>query len=175
MSKIQIENIDSVTTNGNLKITPNGTGVLQVSGDNDSTLQLDNIKVKSPSASAAQDYTLTLPSNNLAADRYLKVDSITGSGSSAVGQVELEQIATPSASPLNGNNFNEGLVPTANFNLFGTSGGGYKLVSQSKITSGSVSNIQFTGLEANTSYRLVAKQLVANTSNYYLRFRFSLL
>ena len=38
MSKIQIEQIDSLTTNGNLKVTPNGTGIVEVSGDDDLSL-----------------------------------------------------------------------------------------------------------------------------------------
>ena len=131
MSKIQIEEVESLTTNGNLQITPNGTGVLKVSGDTDATLQLDDVKVKAPASSAAQDYTLTLPTNNIAADRYLEVDSITGSGSTAVGQSTFTSIATPSASPLNGANFTSGQVPAARYSIPGSSGAGFKLIQKS--------------------------------------------
>ena len=55
-------------TNGNVKIEPNGTGVVEVrgAGGNDGTLQLNcsaqshGVKIKSPPHSAGATYTLTL-------------------------------------------------------------------------------------------------------------------
>ena len=173
MSKIQIEEVESLTTNGNLQITPNGTGVLKVSGDTDATLQLDDVKVKAPASSAAQDYTLTLPTTNIAADRFLEVDSITGSGSTAVGQTTFTNIPTPSASPLNGNNFTSGSVPAARYgSLTGTSGAGFKLV-QKNILASSVSSILFSNsvLEEDSVYRLIGKSVKVN-ANTYIKFEF---
>jgi len=87
--------INTTTTNGNIKVTPNGTGLFEIKGNtNDGTLQLNcnqnshGVKIKSPAHSAGQSYTLILPDNQIAADKVLKVKSISGSGATAVGQLE---------------------------------------------------------------------------------------
>jgi len=73
------------TSNRNVKVYPNGTGVLEVGGDgssNDGTIQLNcsqnshGVKIKSPPHSASQSYTLTLPSS-ITNGFFLKTD---GSG-----------------------------------------------------------------------------------------------
>ena len=46
------------------------------------------VKLKSPPHSSGQSYTMVLPDNQVAADKFLKVKSITGSGATAVGQLE---------------------------------------------------------------------------------------
>ena len=69
---VQTSEITTSTTNGNVKLTPNGTGAIEVkgAGGNDGTLQLNcsqnshGVKIKSPAHSAAQSYTLTLPATN---------------------------------------------------------------------------------------------------------------
>tara|TARA_A100001035_G_scaffold21693_1_gene14660 strand:+ start:10 stop:2442 length:2433 start_codon:yes stop_codon:yes gene_type:complete len=60
--------ITTTTTNGNIKVSPNGTGFFEVKGNtNAGTLQLNcennshGVKIKSPAHSAAASYTLTLP------------------------------------------------------------------------------------------------------------------
>ena len=97
MSKVIVDEIQTDTTNGNVRVIPNGTGALEVKGDgssNDAALQLNcyanshGVKLKSPPHSAGQSYTMILPDNQIAADKYLKVKSITGSGATAVGQLE---------------------------------------------------------------------------------------
>ncbi len=92
---VQAREINTSTTNGNIKVNPNGTGLFEIKGNtNDGTLQLNctqnthGVKIKSPAHSAAQSYTLILPDNQIAADKVLKVKSITGSGATAVGQLE---------------------------------------------------------------------------------------
>lgn len=171
MSKIQIEEIESLTTNTNLKVIPNGTGVLEVSGDTDGALQLDDVQVKAPPSSAAQDYTLTIPTANVTADKFVKVDSLTGSGSTAVGQLEYQSIATPSASPIDGVNFTSGTVPSARYSLGASNGGTVKLIQSVDLTgSTSTSQINFTSLEEDTHYRLIGKNVrISNTS---LNFQF---
>ena len=68
---VQANEINTSTTNGNIKLNPNGTGVVEIKGDGssaDGTLQLNcsqnthGVKIKSPPHSAGQSYTLTLPS-----------------------------------------------------------------------------------------------------------------
>ena len=97
MSKVIVDEIQTDTTNGNVRVIPNGTGALEVKGDgssNDGALQLNchanshGVKLKSPPHSAGQSYTMVLPDNQVAADKFLKVKSITGSGATAVGQLE---------------------------------------------------------------------------------------
>ena len=76
MSKVIVDEIQTDTTNGNVRVIPNGTGALEVKGDgssNDGALQLNchanthGVKLKSPAHSAGQSYTtvsythLTLP------------------------------------------------------------------------------------------------------------------
>ena len=79
---VQTNEITTSTTNGNIKVTPNGTGVVEIKGAGgaDGTLQLNcsanshGVKIKSPPHSAAQSYTLTLPSN-IVNGQFLKTDS----------------------------------------------------------------------------------------------------
>ena len=79
---VQTNEITTSTTNGNGKVTPNGTGVVEIKGAGgaDGTLQLNcsanshGVKIKSPPHSAGQSYTLTLPSN-IVNGQFLKTDS----------------------------------------------------------------------------------------------------
>jgi len=101
MSKVIVDEIQTDTTNGNVRVIPNGTGVLEVkgAGGDDAMLQLNcsaqshGVKIKSPAHSAGQSYTMILPDNQIAADKYLKVKSITGSGATAVGQLEFADVS----------------------------------------------------------------------------------
>ena len=45
------------------------------------------VKLSSPDHSGGQSYTMKLPATNITAGKFLKVDSITGSGATAVGQL----------------------------------------------------------------------------------------
>ena len=94
---VQAREINTSTSNGNIKLNPNGSGAVEVKGDgssNDGKLQLNcsqnshGVKLQSPAHSAGQSYTMILPDNQIAADKFLKVKSITGSGATAIGQLE---------------------------------------------------------------------------------------
>ena len=94
---VQAREINTSTSNGNIKLNPNGSGAVEIKGDgssNDGKLQLNcsqnshGVKLQSPAHSAGQSYTMILPDNQIAADKFLKVKSITGSGATAVGQLE---------------------------------------------------------------------------------------
>ena len=81
---VQTREINTSTTNGNIKVNPNGTGVFEVKGNtNAGTLQLNcennshGVKIKSPPHSANASYTLTLPNNDGSSGQFLKTD---GSG-----------------------------------------------------------------------------------------------
>jgi hypothetical protein len=86
--------------NGNITATPNGTGLVEVGGNtNPGTLQLNcesnshGIKLQSPPHSSGQSYTLKFPTGNVTADRFLKVASITGSGTTGVGQLSFAEVS----------------------------------------------------------------------------------
>ena len=83
---VQANEITTSTSNGNIKLNANGTGVVEVKGDGssaDGTVQLNcsqnshGIKLASPPHSAAQSYTLTFPQTAPAANKLLQTD---GSG-----------------------------------------------------------------------------------------------
>ena len=82
---VQTNEINTSAANGNIKLNPNGTGVVEVkgAGGNDGTLQLNcsqnshGVKIKSPPHSAAASYTLTLPDNDGNSNQVLQTD---GSG-----------------------------------------------------------------------------------------------
>ena len=164
MSTIKVDDVEALSTNGNLQIAPNGTGVVEVKVENsDATLQLNdsqqvnNVKIKSPNDTAAQNYTLILPDADLVQDRYIQVDSITGSGSTAVGQLRSAVITPPDLTQLNATNLTSGTVPSSRYTVTAANGAGLKLVSRQFVaTSGSIYNIDFTGLQENTMYRIIS-------------------
>ena len=94
---VQAREINTSQSNGNIKLNPNGSGAVEVKGDgssNNGKVQLNcsqnshGVKVESPDHSASQSYTIKLPDNQIAADKILKVKSISGSGATAIGQLE---------------------------------------------------------------------------------------
>ena len=108
---VQSSKVTTSTTNGNVKIEPNGTGVVEVrgAGGNDGTLQLNcsaqshGVKIKSPPHSAGASYTLTLP-NNIVNGQFLKTDS---SGNLSWAAVDL--------TALSASNLTSGTIPDARF------------------------------------------------------------
>ena len=92
---IGIPSDSSVTdAKANFVSTSSASG-LQIKGDGttDGTLQLNcsqnshGVKIASPAHSAGQSYTLTLPTGNVTADKFLKVASVSGSGTTGIGQL----------------------------------------------------------------------------------------
>ena len=81
------------TSNRNVLLAPNGTGLVEIKGnDNAGQIQLNceqnshGVKIKGPPHSAGQSYTLTLPSS-ITNDYYLKTD---GSGNLSFAAVPTE-------------------------------------------------------------------------------------
>jgi hypothetical protein len=87
---------DATVTNAktNFVSTSSAAG-LSIKGDGttDGTVQLNcsqnshGVKIASPAHSAGQSYTIKLPTENIAADKIMKVASISGSGATAIGQM----------------------------------------------------------------------------------------
>jgi len=85
---------DAVTTDKINLISTSSTPSLEAkgtSGQTDGYIQLNceqnshGIKLKSPPHSAGQSYTMVYPATNITAGKFLKVDSISGSGATAIG------------------------------------------------------------------------------------------
>ncbi len=109
---VQAQEINTSTTNGNIKLNPNGTGVVEVKGDGssaDGTIQLNcsqnshGVKIKSPAHSAGASYTLTLPTN-IVNGQFLKTDT---NGNLSWAAVDL--------TALSASNLTSGTVPDARF------------------------------------------------------------
>jgi hypothetical protein len=87
-------------SNLNLRLRPKGTGVIEAMGaTNPGSIQLNcennshGIKLTSPPHSSSQSYELKFPTGNVTADRFLKVASITGSGTTGVGQLSFAEVS----------------------------------------------------------------------------------
>jgi len=170
MSKIKIDEIEAVTSDGDLTITPDGTtGAFEVAGENsDGTLQLNSfgdtnkVKIKSPNSSAAQNYTMILPTTSPTADNFLKVDSIqSGSGATAIGQLGYHTHTPADLTQLNANNFDSGTIGADRYSITGSQGGGYQLIQKAE-PSTSTSEVIFSNL-AEGMYKLMMTT-VANNS-----------
>ena len=80
---------DATVTNAKTNfVSTSSSAGLQIKGDSTTagTLQLNceqnshGVKLRSPAHSSGQSYTLTLPTGNVTADKFLKVASVSGSG-----------------------------------------------------------------------------------------------
>ena len=162
MSQIKINEIESATNNADLTITPNGTGVFEVAGEeSDGSLELnsvgntDKVKIKSPPTSVAQNYTMILPASDITANRFLRVNNISGSGSSAIGQLELYNFVPADLTQLNADDFTSGTLATDRYTLTGSQGAGYQLVSKTSVTQAdTITSIEFSNLEDGGMYKL---------------------
>ncbi len=94
---------DSTVTDAktNFVSTSSASG-LQIRGDGttDGTLQLNcsqnshGVKIASPAHSAGQSYKLILPTGNVTADTVLKVASVSGSGTTGIGQLSFGTVSS---------------------------------------------------------------------------------
>jgi hypothetical protein len=76
------------------------TGNIEIMGaTNPGSIQLNceanshGIKLTGPAHSAGQSYELKFPTGNVTADRFLKVDSVSGSGATGVGQLSFAEVS----------------------------------------------------------------------------------
>ena len=174
MSNLNVNEIEANGTNSNVKVVSKSTdGSCKIkSGSNDATLQLNcsaqshGVKLKAPADSAGQNYTIALPDNQIAANKFLKVKSVVGSGSTGVGQLEFSDVPTGIYPNLNADNITTGTLPVARVGSFSaSSGAGFKLISSADFATGSVTSVDFTGLEDNAVYLIKAKELSYSTAD----------
>jgi len=174
MSKVKINEIEALTAD--LTITPNGTGVMEIAGEDDSgTLQLNTasqsnkVKIKAPST--AENYTLVLPTTDidLSTNKVLKVDSITGSGSTAVGQLGYADLPAEDGNNLNASNVTSGTLPSARIPspLPAATGAAFKLISTTTIPSNTYVYQLEWDLDDNCIYKLIGENITnGDGSNY---------
>ena len=126
---------------------------LQIKGDGttDGTLQLNcsqnshGVKIASPAHSAGQSYTLTLPTGNVTADKFLKVASVSGSGTTGIGQLS-----------------------------FADASGGMQLLATTTISDdSSVAFDSSLITDTHQSYKLIIENLRSGTDSVYLSFQVS--
>mgnify|MGYP003108585547 FL=1 len=127
VSSLNASNLDSGTVN-NARLpstitdkTINASTPLTVKGDGSSVegsiilnchVNSHGVKIMSPPHSAGQSYTIKLPDNQIAQDKFMKVKSISGSGSTAIGQLEFADVDLAN---LNASNLTSGTIPDARF------------------------------------------------------------
>jgi hypothetical protein len=107
---VQASEITTSTTNGNIKLGPNGTGKVEVKGNtNAGSIQLNcennshGVTIKGPAHSASASYTLTLP-NNIVNGQFLKTDT---NGNLSWAAVDLTALSADSLT--------SGTIPDARF------------------------------------------------------------
>jgi hypothetical protein len=176
MSKIKVDQVE--TSDTNVKLAPKGSGVLKVkgAGSADGTLQLSSgsngVKVKSPPHSSAQSYTMILPDNNIVQDAFLKVKSVSGTGTSAIGQLEYATQTLADVSSVDAANFTSGQIPAARINTTGlitaANGYGLKFISKGSVSvDNTVTEISFTNLDARSVYWILGKNIKTSTDSTY--------
>tara|TARA_B000000532_G_scaffold68570_1_gene54374 strand:+ start:376 stop:1317 length:942 start_codon:yes stop_codon:yes gene_type:complete len=181
MAKLKVDEIEATSTNSNVNvITKGSTGALEVKGNsaNDATLQLNchlqshGVKLKAPSNHADLNYTMTLPDNQIAASKGLKVKSVTNN----VAQLEYADFPTSdlSSTNFNASNITSGTVPADRMpTLPATTGLGFQLVSTNNITTTGVNSVGFTNLEDDAMYHVVIHNAQCNNTssiNYFMEF-----
>ena len=159
---VQTNEITTSTTNGNVKLNPNGTGVVEVKGDGssaDGTIQLNcsqnshGVKIKSPPHSANASYTLTLPNNDGNSGQFLKTD---GSGVLSFDTVTTDLIGDTSPQ-LGGNldlNSND-ISGTGNISINGNLSGNSLTTNAGNIIINSTApTVSFVDSDANPDYEI---------------------
>lgn len=164
MAKLNVDEIEANGTNSNVKVVAKGTnGSCEIkAATNDATLQLNcsaqshGVKLKAPDNTVGQNYTMILPDNQIAANKLLKVKSVTGN----VGQLEYADAPSQSLANLNASNLTSGTLPAAQLaSLTGAQGAALELVGEQTVGSTDVSSITFTGIEDDTMYKIVAPNI----------------
>jgi hypothetical protein len=122
---------DAVTRDKINVVSTSSAPGIEIKGDDGSQegyLQLNcrvnshGVKIQSPAHSASQSYKIILPDNQIAANKFLKVKSITGSGSTAVGQLEFADAGGVTSSGTNtfaGTNAGDAITSGSNNTAFG--------------------------------------------------------
>ena len=151
------------TSNRNVLLAPNGTGVVEIKGNtNGGTIQLNceqnthGVKIKSPPHSAAQSYTLTLPSS-ITNGFFLKTDG-SGNLSFAAAAETKPTVADVSQT----------IVPATatTINITGT---GFVSIPQVQFINGSTGAITNANTVSFTNTTTLSVNVTLASGNYFVR------
>ena len=161
------------TSNRNVLLAPNGTGVVEVKGNtNGGAIQLNcesnshGVKLQSPAHSAAQSYTMKLPATNITAGKFLKVDSITGSGATAVGQLSFADVPEPTLPTVADVSQTIAPATATTINITGTNFSGIPIVQFVKSDTGAITSSNTVSL---TNATTLAVNVTLASGTYYVR------
>ena len=151
-------------SNRDLILAPNGTGVVEIKGNNNTgTIQLNceqnshGVKIKGPPHSAGQSYTLTLPSS-ITNNYYLKTD---GSGNLSFAAVPLPVVPTVA-------NVSQTIAPASatTINITGTNFSSIPTVQFIKSNTGAITSSNTVSL---TNATTLAVNVTLATGSYFVR------
>ena len=151
-------------SNRNILLAPNGTGMIEVKGnDNAGTIQLNceqnshGVKIKGPPHSAGQSYTLTLPSS-ITNGYYLKTD-----GSGNLSFAEVPQPTVPTVADVS-----QTIAPATatTINITGANFSGIPIVQFIKSDTGAITSSNTVSL---TNATTLAVNVTLASGSYYVR------
>ena len=151
-------------SNRNVILAPNGTGLVEIKGnDNAGQIQLNceqnshGVKIKAPPHSAGQSYTLTLPSS-ITNGYYLKTD-----GSGNLSFAEVPQPTVPTVADVS-----QTIAPATatTINITGTNFSGIPIVQFIKSDTGAITSSNTVSL---TNATTLAVNVTLASGSYYVR------
>ena len=164
------------TSNRNVLLAPNGTGVVEIKGNtNGGTIQLNcennshGVKLQSPPHSGGQSYTIKLPATNITAGKFLKVDSITGSGATAVGQLSFADVPEPTLPTVADVSQTIPPATATDINITGTNFSGIPIVQFVKSNAPNAGSITSSNTVSLTNATTLAVNVTLASGSYYVR------
>ena len=152
------------TSNRNVLLAPNGTGVVEIKGNtNEGTIQLNceqnthGVKIKAPPHSAAQSYTLTLPSS-ITNNYFLKTD---GSGNLSFADIPLPTSPTVA-------NVSQTIAP-ASATTINITGANFVAIPQVQFVNASTGAITNANTVSFTNATTLSVNLTLASGNYFVR------
>ena len=116
---------------------------------------------------------MILPDNQIAANKLLRVKSTTGTGATAVGQLEFADEPPQDISSLNASNLTSGTIPSARIPSIPSSAGtALELVSIFTVGSTAISSAIITISDQDSVYKLVGRNIqLSSASNLEMFFQ----
>ena len=152
------------TSNRNVLLAPNGTGVVEIKGNtNEGTIQLNceqnthGVKIKAPPHSAGQSYTLTLPSS-ITNNYFLKTD---GSGNLSFADIPLPTSPTVA-------NVSQTIAP-ASATTINITGANFVAIPQVQFVNASTGAITNANTVSFTNASTLSVNLTLASGNYFVR------
>ena len=151
------------TSNRNVLLAPNGTGVVEIKGNtNEGTIQLNceqnthGVKIKAPPHSAAQSYTLTLPSS-ITNGFFLKTD---GSGNLSFAQAAETKPTVANVSQT---------IAPASATTINITGANFVAIPQVQFVNASTGAITNANTVSFTNATTLSVNLTLASGNYFVR------